>query len=153
MSKKLIEKFTERARKALSYSAKESKDLGSSAVDTEHILLGIFQATTSIAYKVLSSFQIDSDKVRESVIASTDPRAEEDFKEEGFTQAAQESIAAAALQAYLWGSPYVGTEHLLCGLAKTPSGLACHILRSWGLTYESLKSRVESYSSYQGVPT
>ena len=149
MSKKLIEKFTDRARKALSSSAKEAKELGVSTVDTEHILLGILKDRTSIAYKVLSSFQIDSDKVRESVVASTDPRAEEDTKDEGFTEAAQEAIAASALQAYLWGSPYVGTEHLLCGLAKTTSGLACHILRSWGITYDSLKGRVESYTSYQ----
>ncbi len=149
MSKKLTEKFTERARRALSAGAKEAKELGSVIVDTEHILLGILRDKTSIAYKVLSSFQIDADKVREAVIASTDPRAEEQSKDEGFSEAAQEAIAAAALQAYLWGSPYVGTEHLLCGLSKTPSGLACHILRSWGVTYESLKSRVESYTSYQ----
>ncbi len=153
MSKKLIEKFTDRARKALSVSAKEAKELGVDAVDTEHILLGILKDRTSVAYKVLSSFQIDSDKVRESVIASTDPHAKEDVKEEGFTEAAQESIAASALQAYLWGSPYVGTEHLLCGLAKTSSGLACHILRSWGITYDSLKGRVGSYTSYQQTQT
>ena len=153
MSKKLIEKFTDRARKALSVSAKEAKELGVNTVDTEHILLGILKDRTSIAYKVLSSFQIDSDKVRESVIASTDPSAKATDKEEGFTEAAQESIASSALQAYLWGSPYVGTEHLLCGLAKTSSGLACHILRSWGITYDSLKGRVESYTSYQQTQT
>ena len=59
MSKKLIEKFTDRARKALSVSAKEAKELGVNTVDTEHILLGILKDRTSIAYKVLSSFQID----------------------------------------------------------------------------------------------
>ncbi len=153
MSKKLIEKFTERARKALSAAAKESKELGTNVVDTEHILLGILKDKTSIASKVLSSFQIDADKVKESVVASTDTDAVGGSKEGGFSETAQESIAASALQAYLWGSAYVGTEHLLCGLAKTPSGLACHILRSWGITYESLKNRVESYTSYQQTQT
>ena len=153
MSKKLVEKFTERARKALSASAKEAKDLGNNVVDTEHILLGILRDKTSVAYKVLSSFQIDADKVRESVIASTDTNNKDDPKEGGFSEAAQESIATSALQAYLWGSAYIGTEHLLCGLAKTPAGLACHILRSWGITYDSLKGRVESYTSYQQTQT
>ncbi len=153
MSKKLIEKFTERARKALSHSAEEARSLGTETVDTEHILLGILSDKTSIAYKVLSSFQIDSDKVREAVVASTDPRSEIEEGEGGFSESSQEAIAAAALQAYLWGSPYVGTEHILCGLSKTPSGLACHILRSWGITYESLRSRIESYTSYQQTPT
>ena len=153
MGKKLVEKFTERARRALSASAKEAKDLGNNVVDTEHILLGILKDKTSIAYKVLSSFQIDADKVRESVIASSDTDNKDDPKDGGFSEAAQESIAASALQAYLWGSAYVGTEHLLCGLAKTPAGLACHILRSWGITYDSLKGRVESYTSYQQSQT
>ena len=153
MSKKLVDKFTERARRALSASAKESKDLGNNVVDTEHILLGILRDKTSIAYKVLSSFQIDADKVRESIIASTDTDNKEGSKEGGFSEAAQESIASSALQAYLWGSAYVGTEHLLCGLSKTPAGLACHILRSWGITYDSLKGRIESYTSYQQTQT
>lgn len=151
MSKKLTEKFTDRAKKALAVASREAKSLGSNLVDTEHILLGILQDETSVAYKVLSSFQIDAIKVKEAVIASTDPRDQESNENEGFSEAAQESIASAALQAYLWGSAFVGTEHLLCGLAKTPSGLACHILRSWGVTYESLRNRVESYSPYQPI--
>lgn len=151
MSKKLTEKFTERAKKALAAAAKEAKVLGTDVVDTEHILLGILADELSVAYKVVSSFQVDSIKIKESIIASTDIRSEAESKkdtkkESGFSESAQEAIAAAALQAYLWGSSYVGTEHILCGLAKTPSGLACHILRSWGITYDSLKSRVENYT-------
>ncbi|MDP2671041.1 MAG: ATP-dependent Clp protease ATP-binding subunit [bacterium] len=153
MSKRLTEKFTDRAKRSLAVAAREAKQLGSSLVDTEHILLGVLQDETSVAFKVLASFQIDAIKVKEAVVASTDPRDKSNEGEEGFSEAAQESIAAAALQAYLWGSAFVGTEHILCGLAKTPSGLACHILRSWGVTYESLKNRVESYSPYQNPTT
>ena len=155
MSKKITEKFTERAKKVLNQSAKEARELGTDNVDTEHILLGILSDKTSVAFKVLSSFQIDSDRIRESVLSSTDSQdsergdKEKNKNESGFSESAQEAIAAAALQAYLWGSAYVGTEHLLCGLAKTPSGLACHILRSWGITYDSLKTRVENYTPIQ----
>jgi len=152
MSRKLTEKFTDRAKKALIVAARESKQLGSNLVDTEHILLGILQDETSVAYKVLSSFQIDASKVKEAVVASADPAENAaDDAGGGFTESAQEAVASAALQSYLWGSAFVGTEHLLCGLAKTPSGLACHILRSWGVTYESLKNRVESYSPTQST--
>ena len=151
MSKKLTEKFTERAKKSLGQSAKEAKLLGSSMIDTEHILLGILSDKSSVAYKVLASFQVDSDRIRESVLTSTEVGETDGKKKDkkttgAFTESSQEAIAAAALQAYLWGSAYVGTEHILCGLAKTPSGLACHILRSWGVTYDSLKGRVENYT-------
>ena len=157
MSKKLTEKFTERAKKAFSVAVSEARLLDSEVVDTEHILLGILADSSSVAYKVLTSFQVDSQKVQESIIASTEPpklglsAGKQSKSEEGFSESAQEAIATAALQAYLWGSAYVGTEHLLCGLAKTPSGLACHILRSWGITYETLKARVENYTPSQPV--
>lgn len=155
MPKKITEKFTERAKRVLSSAAKEAKDLNSEIIDTEHILLGILNDKSSIANKVLTSYQVDSARIRESVLSSTDTDEDSKLskgkskKEEGFSESAQEAIAASALQAYLWGSAYVGTEHLLWGLAKTPSGLACHILRSWGITADSLKSRVENYTPIQ----
>jgi ATP-dependent Clp protease ATP-binding subunit ClpC len=152
MSKRLTEKFTERAKKALSKAAKEALGFGSSFIDTEHVLLGILDDETSVASKVISSFRIEREKIRESVVASIENAVadeESNKNEEGFSESCQEAIAAAALQAYLWGNSYVGTEHLLCGLAKTPSGLACHILRSWGVTYDTLRSRVEGYTTAQ----
>src|SRR3990167_169661 len=153
MSRKITEKFTEKAKKSLSVAAKEAKLLGSDVVDTEHLLLGILADDRSVAFKILASFQIDHVRVKESIIASTDfdksTSGKTPKKEVGFSESAQEAIASGALQAYLWGSSYVGTEHLLCGLAKTPSGLACHILRSWGVTYDSLKARVENYTPVQ----
>ena len=146
MSKKLTEKFTERARKALGTAAKEAVLANSSVVDTEHILLGILQDETCVGYKVLSSFQLSSERLRESILASIDVPKKGDG-EEGFSESCQEAIAAAALQAYLWGHSFVGTEHLLLGLSKVPSGLAYHVLRSWGITEESLKARIESYTT------
>jgi len=144
MPNKLTEKFTEKAKGALSHAAKEAEDLNSGIIETEHILLGILDDDSSTGFKVLSSFQLDKQRVKESVLASADPQGVQD-RESGFSDSSQEAIASAALQAYLWGSSYVGTEHLLCGLSKTPSGLACHILRSWGITYETLKARVANY--------
>src|SRR4030042_7197889 len=158
MSKKITEKFTSRSKQALCQAAKESQHLGLQFVDTEHILLGILSDESSVAYKVLSSFQVETARIKESVIASTDrdqsgqvPNKKKKTAQ-GFSESAQEAIAFAALQAYLWGSGYVGTEHILCGLAKTSSGLACHILRSWGITYDLLKHRGENYTSVTPQP-
>ncbi len=158
MSKKITEKFTSRSKQALCQAAKESQHLGLQFVDTEHILLGILSDESSVAYKVLSSFQVETARIKESVIASTDRDQsgqvpnKKNKTAQGFSESAQEAIAFAALQAYLWGSSYVGTEHILCGLAKTSSGLACHILRSWGITYDLLKHRVENYTSVTPQP-
>ena len=65
MSKKLTEKFTEKAKDVLNNAAKEAKIFDSEIVDTEHILLGILSDKSATAYKVLTSFQIDADRLRE----------------------------------------------------------------------------------------
>src|SRR6185295_15166260 len=107
MSKKLTEKFTQRAKVALSIAAKEARHLGSGVVDTEHILLGILADETSVASKVLISFQADPIKIKESILASVEDQKK---KTTGFSESSQEAIASAALQAYLWGNTFVGTE-------------------------------------------
>ncbi len=146
MSKKVTEKFTERAKKALFTAIKEAKGFGSNTIDTEHILLGLLSDNTSVASKILSNYSLDLGKVREAVLTSSDPKLIAET-EDAFTESSQEVLASATLQAYLAGSSYVGTEHILCGLAKTTSGLACHILRSWGVTYEVVKSKIDSYTT------
>lgn len=148
MSKKINEKFTERAKKALYLAVKEAKNFRSPIVDTEHILLGLLADQNSGAAKILSSYQLDIGRVRETVLASSDPKMIEDH-EGAFTESAQEVLASATLQAYILGSNFVGTEHILAGLAKTTTGLACHILRSWGITYDVVKSKLENMGSYQ----
>ncbi|HSX57817.1 MAG TPA: ATP-dependent Clp protease ATP-binding subunit [Candidatus Saccharimonadales bacterium] len=142
MSRKINEKFTERAKRALFLAAREAKNFRSPLIDTEHILLGILADNSSGASRILASYQLDIGRVRETVLASSDPKAIEG-ETGAFTEAAQEAIASSALQAYLQGNSFVGTEHLLAGLSKTTSGLACHILRSWGLTYEIVKNKLE----------
>ncbi len=148
MSKKINEKFTERAKKALYFAAKEAKNFRSPVIDTEHILLGLLSDQGSGAAKILSSYQLDIGRVRETVLASSDPQMVEN-SEGAFTESAQEALASATLQAYLLSSSFVGTEHILAGLSKTTDGLACHILRSWGITYEIVKSKLENQGSFQ----
>ncbi|MCL5411474.1 MAG: ATP-dependent Clp protease ATP-binding subunit [Patescibacteria group bacterium] len=145
---KLTEKFTERAKKTISIAAEEAKNMGSPYIDTEHLLLGILCENEGIACKILNNFSLDLGKVRELVFASTDNSDDFKFNQEGFSESAREALAAAALQAYLWNHPYIGTEHILCGLAKTSSGLACHILRSYGLDYKTIIEKVSTFTNY-----
>ena len=139
---RITEKFTARAKKVLNSSIKFASELGNDSVDTEHILLAILDDNENSASKILSEFGVDFNRIRETIYASVEKG--QNSLQEGFTESSQEALASAALAAYLWGSNYVGTEHILCGLSRITSGLACHILRSFGITYDSLKAKTES---------
>lgn len=144
---KLTEKFTTRAKKVIAISVEEARALGAPMIDTEHLLLGILQDDDGVAAKILRSFKIDSEHLREMIMTSTNA-GEFSFTQNGFSEAAQEALSNAALSAYICGHSYIGTEHILCGLAKTSSGLASHILRSHGLTFEAIRNRMDQVASY-----
>lgn len=143
---RLKTRFTEKAAEALSFSVLEAKSLGSLEIETEHILLGIINDPDSMASKILQSFGVDFANVRDLIISGSDFKKLE--KDVTFSDSAQESLTNAALQSYLWGHSYIGTEHILYGLTKTSSGLASHLLSTFGITPQTLASRIE-----QGYPT
>lgn len=148
---RLNEKFTARSKRVLTLALEEAKTLSAPNIDSEHLLLALLRDEGGTAAKILETFKIDFHRVKEMVQASVDYGEVEvdlDYPEAAFSESAQEALATAALQAYLWGANHVGTEHILCGLSKTSSGLACHILRSFGITYERIKSKVETDYSY-----
>lgn len=148
---RLNEKFSTRSKKVLNYALEEAKSLGAPYIDSEHLLLALMRDEGGVAYTMLEGFKIDFERVREMVDASIDYGELDISTQTAFSESAQEALANAALQAYLWGATHVGTEHILCGLSKTTSGLACHILRSFGVTYERVRSKVESEFSYEPV--
>ena len=130
---RITEKFTARAKKVLNSSIKFASELGNDSVDTEHILLAILDDNENSASKILSEFGVDFNRIRETIYASVEKG--QNSLQEGFTESSQEALASAALAAYLWGSNYVGTEHILCGLSRITSGLDFHIFKKFLLNY------------------
>jgi hypothetical protein len=60
--------FTARAKKTLELSRQESAELGSTHIDTEHILLGLIRERTGAGPRILVNLGADPDRVRQHVI-------------------------------------------------------------------------------------
>jgi len=56
--------FAPRAKKVLEYSMEEAASLGSTALGTEHVLLGLVRETAGVASKALSACGMSLEKVR-----------------------------------------------------------------------------------------
>ena len=74
------------------------------------------------------------------------------FKFQGFTEKANKALNLAVESAQQFGHSYVGTEHVLLGLLKEGTGVACTALSACGVTAEMIEERIRS-SSYGGAPT
>jgi len=62
-----FEKFSERARRALTRAQEEAQHFGHNYIDTEHILLGLIAEEDSVASQVLSNLGVAVSKVRSAV--------------------------------------------------------------------------------------
>lgn len=147
------DKFTDRVKRSLVRASEEARALGASSIDTEHILLGLLEERGGVASKLLASFQVDPLRMREMVLNSTGISSEFGVGDRGLSEGAQQALTASVYEAHQMKHSYVGTEHLLLGLAKVSEGLAFHILRSYGLTYERIKIKVPEVANYPEINT
>ena len=61
----------------------------------------------------------------------------------GFSEKSNEALNHAINSAEMFGHTYIGSEHILLGLLKTGSGIACSVLNKKGVTAEKIETLIE----------
>jgi len=143
-----FEKFSERARKVLSFAQEEAIRFNHSYIGTEHILLGLVRETEGVAARVLASLGVDLGKVR-SAVEFIIGRGEQPVSSEsiGLTPRAKKVVELAVDEARRMGHHYIGTEHLLIGLLREGEGVAAGVLESLAVNLEKVRSETQSILS------
>jgi len=145
-----FEKFSERARRALTIAQEEARQLNHSYIDTEHILLGLVREEEGVAAKVLTNLGIGLNKVRSAVEFVIGRGEKPSIGETGLTPRAKRVIELAIDEARNLGHSYIGTEHLLLGLLREGEGVAASVLANLGVTLEKVRAETTHILS-QGV--
>ncbi|MBI2857555.1 MAG: AAA family ATPase, partial [Chloroflexi bacterium] len=147
-----FEKFSERARRALSLAQEEAQRFNHSYIDTEHVLLGLVREEDGMAAKVLTNLGVGLTKVRTAVEFIMGRGEKPSTGELGLTPRAKRVIEFAVDEARRLNHSYIGTEHLLLGLLREGEGVAAGVLESFGVTLERVRAeavRLLSQSSPQ----
>jgi len=135
-----FEKFSERARRALTSAQEEAQRLNHSYIGTEHILLGLIREEEGVAAKVLNQLGVSLSKVRSAVEYIVKRGEKAGTGEIGLTPRAKRVIELAIDEARRLGHNYIGTEHLLLGLLHEGEGIAAGVLESFGITLEQTRA-------------
>ncbi|MDD5039134.1 MAG: ATP-dependent Clp protease ATP-binding subunit [Dehalococcoidales bacterium] len=146
-----FEKFSERARKALTLAQEEARRLNHGYIGTEHILLGLVREGDGVGAKVLTNLGISLNKVRSAVEFIIGHGEKIGSGEIGLTPRAKKVIELAIDEARQLGHNYIGTEHLLLGLLHEGEGVAAGVLSSFGITVGQVRSEISRVLS-QGSP-
>lgn len=110
------DRFTERAKNALTYAQEAAADLGHGYVGTEHILLGVAKEEGGMAAKILKKTGLTVELITEILEKYVGRGESFDTTVQGLTPRAKRVIERAVGESVRLGHNYVGTEHLLLGI-------------------------------------
>jgi len=139
-----FEKFSERARKALTKAQEEAQRFGHNYIDTEHILLGLLADDEGMASRVIVNLGVAPTKIRAGVEFVVGRGERSTIGEVGLTPRAKRVIELAVDEARHLSHSYIGTEHLLLGLLREREGGAASVLESFGITLERIQAEINN---------
>jgi ATP-dependent Clp protease ATP-binding subunit ClpC len=124
----VFERFTERARQVVVLAQGEARSLRHNYIGTEHLLLGLLREEEGLAARVLAELGVTLDHVRGQVALIVGEGDEVTAGQIPFTPRAKKVLELSLREAHSLGHGYIGTEHILLGLAREQEGVAARML-------------------------
>ena len=138
----MFERFSERARHVVVLAQDEARSLKHNYIGTEHLLLGLFREEEGIAARALESLGITLEEVRAQVARIVGEGDEISGGQIPFTPRAKKVLELSMREALSLGHNYIGTEHILLGVARENDGVAERILLDLGADDEKIRDAV-----------
>lgn len=135
--------FSNRVQDVIRLSREEAIRLGHDYIGTEHLLLGIIREGEGIAIKIFKNLGADAFKIKKTV--------EDTVRQAGgtltvgnipLTKQAEKVLKITYLEAKLFKSDVIGTEHLLLSILREDDNLAAQILHQFNINYEAVKTEL-----------
>lgn len=137
-----FERFTERAKTVLTLAQEEAERAHHSYIGTEHLLLGLLREVDCSAAQVLSNLGIEIGAVRQTIEAVLGKNERVIIQQIIPTSRVKKVIEIAFEESRRTGYSYVGTHHLLLGLAIEGEGIAAHVLMDLGASLDRIRAEV-----------
>src|SRR5438445_3950840 len=134
----MFERFTERARQVVVLAQDEARALSHNYIGTEHLLLGLLREEDGLAAKVLGELGVTLEAIRDQVARIVGQGDEVSSGQIPFTPRAKKVLELALREALALGHNWIGTEHVLLGLARENEGVAARILLDLGVTADRI---------------
>ena len=136
--------FSNRVQDVIRLSREEAIRLGHDCIGTEHMLLGIIREGEGIAVKILRNLGADLYKIKKAI--------EDTVRSSGttltigqipLTKQAEKVLKITYLEAKIYKSDVVGTEHLLLSLLRDNDNLAAQVLTQFAVSYDGVRTALD----------
>jgi ATP-dependent Clp protease ATP-binding subunit ClpC len=138
-------KFSPQVKDVISFSREEALRLGHDYIGAEHLLLGLIREGDGMAIKILRSLGVDTSKLRRSIEDSVRGTSSVtvNLGNIPLTKQAEKVLKITYLEAKIFKSDLIGTEHLLLSILRDDDNIASQILLQFSINYEIFKQEVE----------
>ncbi len=138
-------KFSPRVKEVIQYSREEAIRLGHDYIGCEHLLLGIVREGDGKAFKNLLMLDVDALRLKKSIEDSIRSTASKNTNLGNIplTKQAEKALKITYLEAKIFKTDLIGTEHLLLSILRDEDNVASKVLSQYGITYDVFKSALE----------
>jgi ATP-dependent Clp protease ATP-binding subunit ClpC len=139
----MFERYTERARRVVFFARYEASQLGSGAIETEHLLLGLIREGKGLTSHLFAKGHLSMDQIRKDVEGRSPWREKVSTSLEiPLSGESKRVLAHAAEEAERMMHNYIGTEHILLGLMREERSVAAAILGERGMRLAGVREDI-----------
>jgi ATP-dependent Clp protease ATP-binding subunit ClpC len=139
-------KFSPRVRDVISFSREEAIRLGHDYIGTEHLLLGLIREGEGRAVRTIKQMLDFELTVLKKTIEESIKNSATHKKVTGnipLTKQAEKVLKVTYLEAKIFKSEVIGTEHLVLSILRDEENIAAQILNQYAVDYQSFKDQLE----------
>jgi ATP-dependent Clp protease ATP-binding subunit ClpC len=145
-------KFSPRVKDVITYSREEALRNGNDYIGIEHLLLGLIREGEGLAVHILTQLGIDLQALKttiEKTIRGNSPK-NRSLENIPLVKQAERVLKITYLEAKLFNSELISTEHLLLSILKDKENIATKLLNQQGVDYEAVREEVQQFRSGSG---
>lgn len=138
-------KFSQRVKEVIQYSREEAIRLGHDYIGCEHLLLGVIREGEGKAIQTIKLLDIDALRLKKSIedAIRTTATKTANLGNIPLTKQAEKALKITYLEAKIFKTDLIGTEHLLLSVLRDEDNVASKILNQYGVNYDVFKSALE----------
>jgi len=139
----MFERFTDQARRVVVMAQEEARLLGHGHIGTEHILLGLLAEGDGLAAQALATLEISLDAAREQVAEIIGEGTGQPSSHIPFTPRTKKVLELSLREAQRLGDSYIGTEHILLGMAREGEGVGVQVMDRLGASTDRVLAQAQ----------
>jgi ATP-dependent Clp protease ATP-binding subunit ClpC len=142
-------KFSNRVKEVITMAKEEAMRLGHDYIGTEHLLLGMIREGEGSAIELLKKI-VNLDELKITLEQNTKSSITDFIKSReniALTPQCERILKMTYLEARLFKSDIVGTEHLLMAILRNQDNIASQVLNKFQVHYDLIKEMIEYQSN------